>query len=298
MAVAGGEQSLREAPFFLNYSEPISPLLFPEESLQKLLFCAEKGIPACYPPSTNTGGGGPITLAGAVALGNAESLVGLILTQLVRPGSPFLYGYNAAALDMKTTIVSYGSPEWCLSMMAGADLARFYNLPVWGYAGATDSKVVDAQAGAEMTMSIMSAFLSRSTVNHDVGYMEYGSCSSAEMMVIADEVIDMVRNLLTGLEINETTLALAAIEAVEPGSGFLAEDHTLDHWREVQWTPGLFDRSQQDEWAKKGSLDASARANEQAQMLLAEQELEPLAEEVEEVFQEILQERAGRRQDS
>ncbi|MCD4803893.1 MAG: trimethylamine methyltransferase family protein, partial [Anaerolineales bacterium] len=77
-AVAGGEQALREKPFFLLYAEPISPLLFPEESLQKLIFCAEKGVPAAYPPSTNTGGGGPITLAGALALGNAECLVGLI----------------------------------------------------------------------------------------------------------------------------------------------------------------------------------------------------------------------------
>ena len=114
VAVAGGEQSLREKPFLLLYAEPISPLLIPEESLQKLIFCAEKGIPASYPPSPNTGGGGPITLAGALALGNAECLVGLILSQLIRPGTPFLYGMNTAALDMQSTIVSYGSPEWPL----------------------------------------------------------------------------------------------------------------------------------------------------------------------------------------
>jgi trimethylamine--corrinoid protein Co-methyltransferase len=94
-------------------------------------------------------------------------------------------------------------------MMACADLARFYNLPVWGYAGATDSKVVDAQAGAEITFSILNAFLSRSTLNHDVGYMEYGSTSSAELMVIADEIIDMVRYLLTGVEIEERALGRA-----------------------------------------------------------------------------------------
>jgi len=143
VAVVGGEDELCEKPFLLHYAEPISPLYIIEESLQKHIFCAEKGIPAAYIPSPNTGGGGPITLAGAVALGNAESLLGLIITQLVRPGAPFLYGMNTAALDMKSTIVSYGSPEWSMGMGAWVELARFYNLPVWGYGGATDSKVVD-----------------------------------------------------------------------------------------------------------------------------------------------------------
>jgi trimethylamine--corrinoid protein Co-methyltransferase len=126
---------LRERPFLLQYAEPISPLLIPEESLQKLIFCAEKGIPGCYVPSPNTGAGGPITLAGAVALGNAECLLGLVITQLIRPGTPYLYGMNTGALDMKTTIVSYGAPEWSLGMAAWTDLARYYDLPVWGYGG-------------------------------------------------------------------------------------------------------------------------------------------------------------------
>ncbi len=123
-AVVGGEQRLRERPFLMLYAESISPLLYPDESVDKLLFCAEKGIPVTYPPSPNTGGGGPITLAGALALGNAECLVGLVLTQLVRPGTPFLYGMNTAALDMKSAIVSYGAPEWPAGMAAWCDIAR------------------------------------------------------------------------------------------------------------------------------------------------------------------------------
>jgi trimethylamine--corrinoid protein Co-methyltransferase len=110
-AVVGGETELRERPFLMLYAESISPLLYPDESVDKLLFCAEKGIPVTYPPSPNTGGGGPITLAGALALGNAECLAGLVLTQLVRRGTPFLYGMNIAALDMKSAIVSYGAPR-------------------------------------------------------------------------------------------------------------------------------------------------------------------------------------------
>jgi len=293
VAVAGDEETLREKPFLLQYAEPISPLLIPEESLQKLIFCAEKGIPGCYVPSPNTGAGGPITLAGAVALGNAECLLGLVITQLVRPGTPYLYGMNTGALDMKTTIVSYGAPEWSLGMAAWTDLARFYDLPVWGYAGATDSKAVDAQAGVEMTLSIMTAYMSRCTLNHDVGYIEYGSTSSTEMLVIGNEVIDWVHYMLKGLEINDSTLALDAIDVVRPGSGFLAEDHTLDNWREAQWFPRVFDRSHYDEWVAGGSKDMSNRAAEIARVLIKEHEVRALDSSIEDLFQQVLAERGS-----
>ena len=295
VAVAGGEQTLREKPFFMLYAEPISPLLFPEESLQKIIFCAEKGIPAAYPPSPNTGGGGPITLAGALALGNAECLVGLVISQLIRPGTPFLYGMNTAAMDMKSAIVSYGSPEWPLGMMAQMDLARYYNLPAWSAGGASDSKVVDAQAGVEMTFSIVANFLARATLVHDVGYIEYGSTSSMEALVIADEIIREARFLAGGMDVNPTTLALDAIGRVKPGSGFLADDHTLDNWKWAQWRPDLIDRSRYDRWVKRGRQDMFTRANERAQKILAEHKVAPLPEEAEAVIAEVLAERGEQR---
>jgi len=291
--VVGGEEALRERPFLLHYAEPISPLLLPPESVDNLHFCAEKGIPVTYPPSPNTGGGGPITMAGALALGNAESLVGLVLTQLVRPGTPFLYGMNIAALDMKSAIVSYGAPEWATTMPAWTDLARFYGLPVWGAAGATDSKVVDAQAGIEATVTIMMAFLSRCTLVHDVGYIEYGTTSSMEMMVIADEIIRDVRHIVGGVEVSERTLARESIHRARPGGGFLADDHTLKNWRWAQWRPLLLDRMRHGEWVEKGSKDMTARANERARQILAEHEVEPLPEDVERVVRRVL-ERRGR----
>jgi trimethylamine--corrinoid protein Co-methyltransferase len=290
-AVAGDEKTLQEKPFLLLYAEPISPLLINEESLQKIIFCAEKGIPSAYIPSPNTGGGGPITLAGAIAVGNAECLVGLIISQLVRPGTPFLYGMNTAALDMKTAIVSYGSPEWSLGMAAWAELARYYNLPVWGYGGATDSKVVDAQAGIEATFSIYTAFLSRCTLVHDVAYIEYGSTSSMEMMVIADEIISMVRHFMQGVPVNENTLALDAIAKVHPGSGFLAEEHTLNNFRDFQWSPRLIDRKRFDLWESSGSKDMFARANERARKILDKHVSAPLPEGAEALIGEILKER-------
>ncbi|OQY22236.1 MAG: hypothetical protein B6I34_06175 [Anaerolineaceae bacterium 4572_32.1] len=290
-AVAGGETQLREKPFMMLYAESISPLLYPDESVDKLLFCAEKGIPVAYPPSPNTGGGGPITLAGALALGNAEALAGLVLTQLVRPGTPYLYGMNTAALDMKSAIVSYGAPEWPTGMAAWCDLARWYDLPTWGAAGATDSKVVDAQAGVEATVSIMTAFLTRCNLVHDVGYIEYGTTSSMEMLVIADEIIRDVRRVIGGVEVNERTLAREAIHRARPGGGFLADDHTLDNWKWAQWRPELIDRSRYDRWVKRGSKDMTARANERAREILAEHQVPPLPEAAEKVIVEILEAR-------
>lgn len=294
-AVAGGEDALREKPFFLLYAEPISPLMIIEESLQKLIFCAEKGVPSGYIPSPNTGGGGPITLAGALALGNAECLVGLVIAQLLNPGTPYIYGMNTAAMDMKTTIISYGSPEWPLGMMAQMDLARYYNLPAWSAAGATDSKVVDAQAGIEMTFSILANFLARATLVHDVGYIEYGSTSSMEALVIADEIIRQTRFLVEGVEVSPRTLALDATARVRPGGGYLADDHTLENWRWAQWHADLIDRERYDGWVEKGSKDMFARANERAKKILEEHEVAPLPEEAEAVIREILEERATAR---
>lgn len=290
-AVAGGETELREKPFMMLYAESISPLLYNDESVDKLMFCAEKGIPVTYPPSPNTGGGGPITVAGALALGNAECLVGLVLTQLIRPGTPFLYGMNIAALDMKSAIVSYGAPEWAMAMPAWTDLGRFYGLPVWGAAGATDSKVVDAQAGIEATVMIMSAFLSRCNLVHDVGYIEYGTTSSMEMLVIASEAIRDVRYIMGGVEVSQRTLAREAIHRAKPGGGFLADDHTLDNWMWAQWQPKLIDRTRYDRWVKQGSKDMAARANERAREILAEHEVPPLPPEAEKAIAEVIKQR-------
>jgi trimethylamine--corrinoid protein Co-methyltransferase len=290
-AVAGGEQKLRERPFLLLYAEPISPLLYPDESVDKLLFCAEKGIPVTYPPSPNTGGGGPITLAGALALGNAECLVGLVLTQLVRRGTPFLYGMNTAALDMKSAIVSYGSPEWAKGMPAWTDIARSYDLPVWGAAGATDSKLVDAQAAIEATVSIMSAFLCRCNLVHDVGYIEYGTTSSMEMLVMCDEIIRDVRCVVDGVEVSERTLAREAIHRANPGGGFLADDHTLDNWKWAQWRPHLIDRTRYDRWVQRGSSDMTTRANARARQILEEHEVPPLPEAAQEAIADVLKAR-------
>jgi len=291
--VAGSEDALQRKPFILNYSEAISPLRFPENVMERLMFCAEKKIPVCFPSGSNAGGGAPVTLAGAMALGIAENLVGLVVHQLVGKGSPFLFGPNVSTLDMRSSVVSYGCPEWSLTQAALADMRdEIYGLPIWAFAGASDSKVMDAQAGAEAMFSIITALLSRSNLIHDVGFLEYGSTSCLEMVTMANELISMSRFFADGIPVNDQTLAIEVIERVargEPGSIFLTDDHTFEHFMQSLYLPQLLDRSRYDSWKSAGAMDFYKRCNLEAKRILSEHQVVPKPDDVLKRINEILQ---------
>jgi len=261
--------------------------------MDKLIFCAENKIPICLPSGSNAGGGAPVTLAGAMALGIAENLIGLVIHQLYGKGSPFLFGPNVSVLDMKSTVVSYGCPEWSLTQAALADMRdEIYGLPTWAYAGASDAKAMDAQAGAESIFSIITAMLSRTNLIHDVGFLEYGSTSSLEMVTMANELVAMSRFFTEGIPVNEGTLALEAIERVArggPGSIFLMDDHTFEHFMQAQFLPRLLDRSRYDSWEEAGGTELYGRCNTEARRILAEHEVEPKPGEVLEEIDRIVQ---------
>jgi trimethylamine--corrinoid protein Co-methyltransferase len=291
--VAGGEKKLQRKPFLLNYSEAISPLVFPKNVVEKLIFCAQKKIPICLPSGCNAGGGGPVTLAGALALGIAENLVGLVVHQLTGKGSPFLFAPNVSILDMQTSVISYGCPEWSLTQAALADMRdEIYGLPIWAFAGASDSKVMDAQAGAEAMFSIITAMQSRCNVIHDVGYLEFGTTSSLEMLVMADELVAMSRFFTAGIPVNPDTLALDVIDRVALGgeqSIFLTENHTLDHFRQAHFHPRLLDRNRYDSWQKAGSRNLYDLCNTKAKEILSNHVAEPKSAAVLSEIDDILE---------
>jgi len=287
-SIAGGKENLRQRPFIILYTEPISPRLFNSESVQKLLFCSEKGIPVAFPPSPNTGGGGPISVAGALALGNAECLTGLVMAQLKNPGSPFIFGSNVAALDMKTAVVSYGAPEWVLASAGTVAMARFYRLPAWGTSGATDSKVVDAQAGMEAMLSVYNSLLTRSQLVHDNGYIESGMTSSMEMILLVDEAIAISKCIVNGIPVNKKTLALDAIRRAKPGRGFLDDNHTLTNWKEMQYMSKRQDRNVYDNWSRLGKKDMFQRLNEEAKEILDRHKVPVLDDAAEKTIEDIL----------
>jgi trimethylamine--corrinoid protein Co-methyltransferase len=233
------------------------------------------------------GGTAPVTIAGAVALGNAEILSSLVMHQLTNPGAPFLYGHGVHHLDMKEMISVYGAPEFQIARVAAAEMGRFYGLPVWGYAGHSDSKIVDGQAAADAQFSVFVALMARTNLNHDVGYLESGLTGSPEMMVLTNEIISMTRRFVEGIRLDEESLASGVIHDVGPGGEFLSHEHTMAHWREL-WLPQLFDRQRLDPWIAGGSKGLGERLREATIGLINEHTVEPLPDTVEDEIAAVL----------
>ncbi|MGB9722809.1 MAG: trimethylamine methyltransferase family protein [Chloroflexia bacterium] len=293
-AVAGGAQELALRPFLLAYLEPSSPLRHSGAALRKLLRMADRGLPLVYAPGPLEGATAPVTPAGSLAMACAEVLSGLVIAQLRRPGTPFVWGSGSGPLDMRTMVGVYAGPEFMLHCMAMAELAHdYYHLPVWGFAGCSDSKRPDLQAGIESALWILWAALSGANLIHDVGYIESGLTCSYEMIVIGDEVIGLVRRLLRGIEISPETLALEVIHQVGPGGNFLKSPHTARHCREV-WYPRLFDRHAYAAWVEAGRPDPVSRAREVAREVLATHRPAPLPSDVREVLHAIVAEADAR----
>jgi len=272
----GGADELREKPYFTVYAEPTSPLRHPTDSLDKLLFCADKGIPVVYSPAPLAGGTAPLTTAGHVAQGTAESLFGLVIHQLRRPGAPFIFGIGPAVLDMGTMQSSYNAPEYLACFLAAVGVARWLDLPNWGYGATTDAQLVDAQAGMEAAELALLCMLAGSNLNHDVGYLDFGLTAALELVVITDEYVAMNRRIFSGLEVTAETLALDTVREVGPGGDFLASRHTARHVRTAQWRPTILNRLGRRRWEEEGALELRERARRKALDLLAHHEPAPL----------------------
>lgn len=265
----GGQARFRKHPNYIIYGQFVSPLQHDAGALERLMFCADNAIPIVYVPTIMMGVTGPVTPAGAIALSNAECLAGLVMHQLRAPGAPFIYGACISPLDMRTTVFSYGSPEWRLADAVFSQLSLRYGLPVFGTAGATDAKKIDAQAGAEWAYSLLLSALAGTNLIHDVGYMESGMAGSLQALVICDEIVGMVKRILAGFDIDDTALALDVINGVGPGGHFVEEEHTLEHFREAIWYPSVFERDRFEGW-QSGGKDLLQRAGEQVIKLLGE----------------------------
>ena len=289
VTVAGSESNLEQKPFLINYSEAVSPLYFPKNVIDKLVFCAEKSIPICFPSGCNAGGGGPVTLAGAMSLGIAEGLAGLVIHQLVNSGAPFIFNPNVSVLDMRTAVVSYGCPEWSLTQSAFADMRdELYGLPVWAYAGATDSKLIDAQAGAEAMFSVITAMLSRANLIHDVAFLDAGNTSSLELLIFVDELIKMSKFFISGIPVNENTLAFDVIERViNTNSNFISDKHTAKNFRKAQFIPELLDRNTYNNWEELGTPDMYEKCSFKVKEILSSHKVEQKSKEVLERIKEI-----------
>jgi len=252
----GGADSLRINPTAILYINVTTAFWHNEESLRKLMYCAEKHLPCVYLPDVQRGLSCPITFAGAMACSNAGQLVGLLIAQLVSEGAPIIL--NTAmptSMDMKTMILPYAS----LFNTYFLELNHYYNLPSFNYGGCSDSKLLDAQAIMEASATLCMAMLSGGNMIHDLGYMESGLTGSLELVVICDETISWIKACTKGLEINEETLALDLIHEHALSADFLGTKHTVRHVRE-DWQPCLIDRQNYAKWVESGATSMRDRA--------------------------------------
>jgi trimethylamine--corrinoid protein Co-methyltransferase len=277
--IAGGAEELQRKPFCALYTEPISPLKLGPEATQKLMYMAEKGLPTVFTPGLLTGASGPVTIAGGLVQGNAEMLAGFVLAQLIREGTPLIYGGGVLPIDMRTTLMSYASPEFMMGVCALKDMARHYRLPMFHFAGCSDAKTFDQQASLEGALWVMLAALNGGNLVHDMGYIDNGLTTSYQQLVVMDEVVGMVARFMEGVEVTEETMALDVIDQVGPGGHFLGEEHTLKHFRK-NWLPTLLDRTNYTAWCESGKLTLGDRAAARARELLEKHKPAPLPAEV------------------
>jgi trimethylamine--corrinoid protein Co-methyltransferase len=285
-AVAGGADALAERPFCACYINVTTGLRHNEEALQKLLFLAEKNIPALYVPLVIAGMTAPVTMAGSMAALNAGVLTGLVLSQPKRPGAPFVApGCGLTMLDMQTMVNPYCSPD---AKGVTHAMAHYYGLPIFGLGGVSEAKLVDQQAGAEAALTLMVETLNGANLIHDLGYLESGLSGSLAQLVICDEIVGWLDHLVRPLEINEETLALDLIDEKGPEGHYIETDHTMAHFRE-HWYPDLFERGDCVTWEAQGGHSLRKRAVARVNTLLEEHQPESLPEDVQRQISAIVQ---------
>jgi hypothetical protein len=285
-AVAGGENALSAKPFIACYINVTSGLVHNEEALKKVLFLAEKGIPALYLPLVTAGMTGPVALPGSMAMLNAGALVGVVLSQLKREGAPVIVpGCGLTIIDMRTMVNPYCSPDGKGITHA---MSRYYSLPNFALGGGAESKLVDGQTAAEAALTLMSETLNGGNLIHDLGYLESGLSGSLAQLAICDEIVGWLKHYVAPVEVNAETLMLNLIDEKGPEGSFITHEHTLKHFRE-HWYPRLFERGNYSQWEKAGCKSLGERASEQVEKILAGGVKNPLPEDVVHSLKNIVQ---------
>jgi trimethylamine--corrinoid protein Co-methyltransferase len=274
----GGKDEWRKGPIFSLYIEPVSPLSHSEEVIQKLLFASDHEIPFVYTPCPLAGATSPCTLAGTAVQALTESLFGIVLSQLRKPGAPLIIGGLMSNMDMQTTVYCYGSPEMALLSAAYTQITKWLGVPEYETCGCSDAKLFDEQAAMEATINTATAALIGGNMIHDVGYLEQGLTSAMEMMVATDEIIDRVKRILRGIPVTDETKALDVMDEVGPGGHYLDHDHTYSRFKTEIWRPTLTDRTNWENWEKAGGKAYRERVHERVIEIL-EAETEPLLDE-------------------
>jgi trimethylamine--corrinoid protein Co-methyltransferase len=280
-AVAGGSEALRKRPMIEAFLEPISPLRMPKDGLDIVREFARAGQPVSIGPMAMTSGTAPATLAATLAQENAEILAGVVITQLFAPGTPITYGGIPHIMDPRTSICSFGSPEQGLMAVAMVQMAGYYGFPVYVNVCLTDAKVPDAQAGLEKGTSFLLAVLAGADTFGHCGICGTDHAGSLVWLNLDNEIMEYIKRIARGFEVDAGTVAAEIVNKVGPGGNFLAEEHTVRHFRKELWMAGsAWARQSWDGWANSGKLSMADRLRNQVKEILSSHEPEPMKAEL------------------
>lgn len=257
-----------EPDSLIVYAMPSPPLVLSEGAVGRVLACAELGIPLVFASSCAPGVSAPCSRAGMVVTANAEVLAGLVIHQLARPGAPFVMGSQHIGVNLRTSAMTYCSPETMALQQASTELGRSYGLPTFTFGGCSDAKTLDGQWAMETAATLALAALTGSTLVHDVGYVESSFQGSFESLVLGDELIGYVRACLSGVGLDDLDLAVDEIRAVGPGGSHLARAYTRARHRTL-WQPTVVDQWMHDHWRADGASTLLERLRDKARDLRA-----------------------------
>jgi trimethylamine--corrinoid protein Co-methyltransferase len=254
-----------------------SPLRYDDRMLGAMLEYVRAGQPVVITPFLLMGAMSPVSVPAALTQQMAEALAGIALAQLIRPGTPVIFGSFLSNTDMQSGSPSFGTPESAVGLLCTGQIARHFGLPWRSGGGLTSSQTPDAQAAYEAMMTMLPTFLAGANwVMHSAGWLESGLVSSYEKFVIDIEILRMLKEEFTPLEIDEASLAWGAHQEVGHGGHFLGAVHTLERFRECFYRPLLSSTENFERWKKLGERDAAARAGEIWRKTLEEYEQPPL----------------------
>jgi len=271
------EEDLANCPIATCQLSPISPLVWSEGTALAVVEIAKSGIPLSVLPEPFSGVTSPITLAGTLAVNNIEILSAIVLSQIVREGAPLIYGASWTTFDMAKGTVLIGSPESCLLGVAGAQLARYYNMPSHTTAMNTDSNLHDEQCSFEKMFNLITSLQSGINLVVNAGMFATGMTVSYEQLMADHEMATFVYRYLEGIEVNKDTIAGDIIAKVGPGKNFMMEEHTLKYLRTGEHCSyDISNRDVYDIWKKAGKPELMDNARAYADKILKEHKPEPL----------------------
>lgn len=275
------EQMEREPSLFTIINSS-SPLRLDGPMLQGIIEMSSRGQVVVVTPFTLAGAMAPVTIAGALVQQNAEALCGIAFTQMVRKGAPVMYGGFTSNVDMKTGAPAFGTPEYMKAVICGGQLARRYGIP-YRTSNTNASNTLDAQAAYESALSLWALTQGGGNfVLHAAGWSEGGLTASFEKFILDVDMLQMVAEFLTPLDVSSDALALDAVRDVGPGGHYFGTAHTLARYETAFYSPILSDWRNYETWTEAGRPTTYDHANRVFKETLARYERPPLDPAIEE----------------